>query len=583
MHHQNGVPRTVLWKIFLALVVGGALSLKGLAQEAAPRPMGLTVPINGTKSLQMSTKKNLKTVTNQDPSIARVSAMADDPTRVQITGLRSGMTRVVLTDVNNAQEAFDVVVQADVEHVRTVLREVGRSANIRIIPANENTLVLDGTVGKPEEIDPILRTAQAMGFQIVNNLRAAPLVSQVQLCVVVAAVSREELRRMAFNFLTDTEHSFLGSTVGQAVVNPGLVGFGSATLTVNGVLAGTPGTPNGVPTNLFFGILNTHDGFIGFLQALRDDSVVKLLAEPKLVTMSGRPASFLSGGEQAVPVPAGLGQVGVQFEEFGTRLNFLPVVLGNGKIHLEVEPEVSNLNAAFGTSINGTVVPGRNTQRVHTTVELEDGQTFAIGGLIQREVIGTITKVPIVGDLPFIGAAFSSKSFDERETELVVLVTPRLVDGMTCDQLPRLLPGQETRSPDDFELFLECILEAPRGPRDVFPDRHYLAAYKNDPTAGVFPCAGNDHHGKKGHGGEAGCGACGQINGTCGPVNGPVGAVQPVGGEHKPVLQTAILRSEGNQVVRDPAVPPPDDMKMGTGVPAPLPSSPPATGAGGTP
>src|SRR5262249_35136129 len=150
-------------------------------------------------------------------------------------------------------------------------------------------------------------------------------------------------------------------------------------------------------------------GFLAFLQALKDENLAKLLAEPRLVTLSGRPASFLSGGEQAIPVPAGLGQVGVQFEEFGTRLNFLPIVLGNGRIHLEVEPEVSQLDAASGTNIQGTVVPGRVTQRVHTTVELEDGQTFVIGGLIQHELAGTTRKVPVLGDLPLVGACFRSE------------------------------------------------------------------------------------------------------------------------------------------------------------------------------
>jgi hypothetical protein len=190
---------------------------------------------------------------------------------------------------------------------------------------------------------------------------------------------------MAFDFLAGDRDWFWASTGSAAVGSPTLVGRGSAQLGPNGSLSGPPGLANGAPSNLFLGVLRQNSGFIGFLQALRDENVAKLLAEPRLVTMSGRPASFLSGGEQAVPIPAGLGQVGVQFEEFGTRLNFLPVVLGNGRIHLEVEPEVSQLDAANGTNIQGTVVPGRVTQRVHTTVELEDGQTFVLGGLIQRE------------------------------------------------------------------------------------------------------------------------------------------------------------------------------------------------------
>src|SRR5262249_2853749 len=160
----------------------------------------------------------------------------------------------------------------------------------------------------------------------------------------------------------------------------------------------------------------------------------------------------------------------------------LPIVLGNGKIHLEVEPEVSALDAANGTNISGAVVPGRVTRRVHTSVELEDGQTFVIGGLIQRTEAAATRKAPVLGDLPYLGVLFRSLSHQENEEELVILVTVNLVDAMDCSQLPKVLPGEETRRPDDFELFLEGILEAPRGPRDVCQNV-YTAAWKNSPSA----------------------------------------------------------------------------------------------------
>src|SRR5205085_9908345 len=267
---------------------------------------------------------------------------------------------------------------------------------IQVLPTGPGSLLLTGTVDKPEQKQLAVETVRAAsGLQVIDGLRVGG-VQQVQLDVVVAQVSRSELRAMAFNFFTDSKNFFLGSTVGQAVVNPAIVGQTSSFLNVSGVLTGAPGTPNGLPTNFLAGVLHDRWGFLYFLQALRNEGVLKLMAEPRLVTMSGRQASFLSGGEQAIPVPAGLGQVGVQFEEFGTRLNFIPIVLGNGRIHLEVEPEVSSLNANAGVAIAGATVAGRATQRVHTTVELETAQTFVIGGLIQKSTTGSTNKVPVI-------------------------------------------------------------------------------------------------------------------------------------------------------------------------------------------
>jgi pilus assembly protein CpaC len=379
-------------------------------------------------------------------------------------------------------------------------------------------------------------------------------VQQVQLDVVVAFVSRSELRRMSFDFLNIGHHHNLSSTLGGAIVNPNLgtalpnmVGFDLPVINV-------VGAPNGAPANLFLGVFNDEQAFFGLLQALRNENLAKILAQPKLVTLSGRSATLLSGGQQAIPETAGLGSVSVRFEPFGTQLNFLPIVLGNGKIHLEVEPEVSNIDASVGTSIAGTIVPGRNTQRVHTTVQIEDGQTLAIGGLIQNSVTGVTTKVPVLGDLPFIGAAFSSKSFQDVESELVVLVTPHLVDPMACDQVPKLLPGQETRTPDDFELFLEGILEAPRGPRDVCPDHHYVPAFKNGPTNGMYPCAGCSAGGHPGHGhGVSDASCCSHAQA---PVDGGVKttASTPLDGGSK---TTASMPPEGaNKAMDRPVVAP---------------------------
>jgi pilus assembly protein CpaC len=484
-------------------------------QGAVLRASKVVIPIQGTQKLQEYTKKNLVKAESPRASIVKISPIEGDASTVLLTGLEAGTTQITLTDVDGKIEVVDIVVQFDVQYLKTLIQQAVPTANITPIPGGNNNIILTGSVSRAEDVQAILATTASIAGgndHVINALRVGG-VMQIQLDVKIATVSRDALRRMSFDFFTDGLNHTFASTVGQGFQIPAAItstGVGFPTIT------NTVGSPNGAPANLFLGLFNSKQDFFGLLQALRNESLIKVLAEPTLVTLSGKSASFISGGEQAIPVPAGLGQVGVQFEEFGTRLNFLPIVLGDGKIWLEVEPEISDLNPAFGTVINGTSVPGRSTQRVHTTVMLEPGQTFVLGGLVERRVTASTVKVPVVGDLPFIGAAFSAKSFDETETELLITVTPYLVDGMSCDQSPKVFPGQETRSPDDFELFLEGIMEAPRGSRQVFPDGKYVPAFKNGPSASVYPCAPNG----TGQGCKtAGCATC--------DVGKPVAATVP--------------------------------------------------------
>jgi pilus assembly protein CpaC len=266
----------------------------------------------------------------------------------------------------------------------------------------------------------------------------------------------------------------------------------------------TPGPLGTFPAtgmaDLVLSVVTRNSSFLAFLEALRQEQLAKLLTEPRLVTLSGQQARLHSGGEQPIPEAQGLGTVNVKLVPFGTDLTYLPIVLGNGKIHLDLTTEVSQLDFNDTTTLvaGGSPVPGRTSQSAHTVVEIEDGQTLAIGGLIQHVASASTIKVPVLGDLPYLGAAFSRKDYTDTEEELVILVTPHLVDPMACNQLPKSLPGQETRKPDDYELFLEGILEAPRGSRVPFSDRRFVPAYKNGPTAGLFPCAGDGRCGKPG-------------------------------------------------------------------------------------
>lgn len=423
---------------------------------------------------------------------------------------------LIPADPASSAEYLRVIVKLSLEDM---IRRIVPTSNVKIHRGNSATgipkLTVTGFTTNAEDVNLIIRLAEnEVGLGNVVNALHVGGVQQVQLDCVVAVVSRTKLRNMSFDFLNQGNNHTLASTIGGAIVGPtATMGVVPSAL----VQTNTIGTPNGLPANVFLGLFNDQQVFFSYLQILKNEQMAKLLAEPRLVTMSGHVATFLAGGQQAVPSPGGLGAVSVQFVPFGTQLNFLPIVLGNGKIYLEVSPSVSNLDSAAGSQIAGFFVQGRTTQTIHTTVLMEDGQTFVIGGLIQNQISGSSSKIPVLGDLPWIGAAFRSQSFREQENEIVVMVTPHLVDPLSCAQVPKVLPGQETRSPDDFELFLEGILEAPRGPRPICPNRRYTPAYKSGPTAAQFPC---------GIGGGCGVGGCAPAacaNGACATTSGTSG------------------------------------------------------------
>lgn len=494
------------------------VEVKAVGEE---RVLGqIPVSVKGTKDVQMAKRRvdNKEVAPNIEKAAVKDSDIVDvkgiSPTTVQLTGKAPGITQLRLYAAGETEpEVYEVVVVEGVEFLRYLIEKSVPTANVVPIRGAGNSIVLTGWVAHSEDVDTVLRLARSFtaggvgGAEIVNALKVSG-VMEVQLDVVVARVARGEIRDMSFDLINQGQNHILGNLTGGAASPP-------IDLINNPVgAAANPfftGTPNGAQVNGFLQIFSPNSGgqnFLILLQALRDNSLAKLLTEPRIVTLSGHPATINDGGEQPVPQVAGLGGAqGVTFLPFGTTVNFLPIVLGNGKIYLEVETTVENLdNSISFTPTGGTPVAGRSRQYIKTAAELQPGSTLVIGGLIQNIVQGTTSKVPVLGDIPFLGVAFSRKSFEETEAELIVMVTPHLVDPLDCTQIPKVLPGQETRSPDDFELFLEGLLEAPRGQRNICVNGNYMPAWKNSPTASKFPC-----------------GECGPCPSTRGGVGGGVG------------------------------------------------------------
>lgn len=532
MHRKTFVARHIFWGLLAALSIHGAAG-KSIAQLPMPTPVAepqvsvLIVPRDTTKEIQMSTKSKIAQVRNENPKVARVQTKTEDPFAVLVTGLNPGTTRLILTDEKKNVDAVDILVPEDADianekmrkQALELVRKAVPTASIDIVTPGANTVIVSGFVQETQMIHPVLDVVRSVfnGASVVNNLKIGG-VQQVQLEVMVALVNRSEARNLAVNFFSNGANNFFNSLPSAA----------SQSATNSIAAAPTGGTASlASSSTVSFGFVNGKNAFAAYINALRTEGLAKVLAEPRVVTLSGRLANITSGGKIPV-ISSSAGGTSNSYEQFGTVVNFVPVVLGNGKIFLDVYSELSapdaSLNVTIASAGSVATAPGFRSRSAKVSVQMEDGQTLAIGGLIQQNVDATTAKIPVLGDLPFLGTAFRSVRHALVEEELMILVTPRLIDPLACNQLPKYLPGRETRNPDDFELFLEGILEAPRGQRNVFPDHCYRAAHLSDP-AGVYPCGDEPHpwH-RNGRGGNCGTGACG--TGTCGTGTcGPNGCV----------------------------------------------------------
>jgi pilus assembly protein CpaC len=264
------------------------------------------------------------------------------PFRSRVLAVLTLLAALVGASISRAEQPSPPV---DVEHLKTQLRRAVPTANVTPILTSNNSVILTGVVVRAEDVDTVIRVTNSIdGLNVINALRVGG-VWDVQLDVTVAAIRRDTWSALVYDLLAP--------------------------------LAGQWKSHDRVR----YTVLKTSQPVLDYIQSLQERKQARLLAQPKLTTQSSRPATFLVTGEQAVTEPAALGQVGVQFEEFGTRINFLPIVLGSGKIHLEVEHELSKLDAASGAVVSGETVPGRVVDRRNTTAQLESGETFVISGL----------------------------------------------------------------------------------------------------------------------------------------------------------------------------------------------------------
>ncbi len=388
--------------------------------DAAPSDAPSELRITVNKSAVVDHGMTIRRVSVGNAEIAE--AVAVSATELLINGKAPGQTSLILWDARGARTKFEVDVVPNDGNIEAVRRELGQELpgqNVSLV-FEDGTAFLRGTVNDLTAADRAFAIASTLG-KVVNLLRVLvpPQESQILLKVRFANLERAVTTQLGINLFTlDPSKNIAQSTTGQ-FGQPPAFDFSQTPykFTVTDLL------------NLFYYRPDINFGAI--LQDLEAKQVLQILAEPNLLTVSGRPASFLAGGEFPFPTlqggAAGVGQITIQFKEFGIRLGFLPTITPRGTIRLVVTPEVSSLDYANGLTVSGFTIPGLSTRRVQTEIELRSGQSFVIAGLLDNQVTENLNRIPGLASIPLFGKLFQSRSVAKNNTELLVLVTPELI------------------------------------------------------------------------------------------------------------------------------------------------------------
>jgi pilus assembly protein CpaC len=409
-----------------------AASADGTALQAGLQPLqrDLTVTIN--QSTPVSVARPFKRIAVSQPEIADASPTSNN--RLYVRGRMIGSTNILVYDADGQLvEIIDVRVQHDIGAITADVAALFPNTHISMRTVAQR-LHVRGFVPDDETAAEIIQIAASYAPEAVIDALKLNRSQQVMLEVRFVEASREDIQEIGIGNEISRAGDFLFST------SANLLSGGGANS-----IATILGASGGVNIDLF-------------IQALEEKGIIHTLAEPNLVARSGETASFLAGGEFPVPVAADEDTVTIEFREFGVSLEFTPTILADNKISLEVSPEVSQLDPRNSVILSNVEIPALSVRRANTTVELEDGQSFAIAGLIQNTVDSTSVQTPFLADVPILGALFRSNRFRENETELVIIITPRLATPAPVGtQLPDPLTNRGT--PSDVERLLLGKLE----------------------------------------------------------------------------------------------------------------------------
>lgn len=438
--------KRILSNISLACIVTcqlGQSAANNQPSNESVAPSDLNVGIS--KSIILENPVGVKRLAVTNPDVAEAVAVSKG--EVIVNGKAAGDTTLVIWDLSGKRTMFDLHVLGKVntkpEDTRRELQKELPGQDVSL-DLSEGNVFLRGTVNDPIAADRAAAIASTLG-KVVNLLKVkvADADPQILLKVRFANVERTALSQLGLNLVSTGATNTIGAVSTRQFGSQPTFDFtqNPNTYTFNDLL------------NIFFFRKDLNLG--GTIQAMEAKNLVQILAEPNLLTVSGKQASFLAGGEFPFPTlqggGAGVGQITIQFREFGVRVNFLPVITPRGTIRLSVTPEVSSLDYANGLTVSGYTVPGLATRRVQTEVELDNGQSFAIAGLLDNRITSTLNKIPGLSEIPLLGKLFESRQLQKNNSELLVVITPVIVrpieQGTKAPELQMPKPPMKDSSP----------------------------------------------------------------------------------------------------------------------------------------
>ena len=459
------------------------------ASFAQPAKEAIAINVLVGQSRVINFDKPIGRFSVSNPDVAEAVLVAPD--QVLVNGKAFGQVNFIAWEKEKGSFiVFDVFVRANLSLIDSQMHALFPKDDIRLSQAN-GSVVLSGNVANPLVATQAEQVVKAAGFQTVNMLMSpVRSAAQVQLQVRVAEVSRNKMREYGTSYSTFHDGTATYTNSGQGPSD--LHSFNSPGSIIENAISPA--------LNVFF--LNNPAGIAAMLRAVRQTGAIRSLAEPNLIAMDGQQASFLAGGEFPVPIVQSGGDrsmVTVVFKEYGVRLNFKPTILDEDHIRLELEPEVSSIDFSNGVKFDGFIIPALKTRRAKTGVELRDGQSFALAGLLDNNEIQSFSKIPVISEIPVLGNLFKSKSFQKNETELMFIITAQLVKPINGDDLPNMrgIDGLKNSSPLGVEPKGEGIKgthgfsTGTTGANDTDKnDEHKADAPKTDATGGEVKTGG---------------------------------------------------------------------------------------------